>query len=61
MNKPSAPGVLSLIRLGLPALPLSFVALPLYMYWPHHVATQFGISLALLGGLLFVARLFDAL
>ena len=56
-----AQGTLSLLRLGLPALPLAFVALPLYMYWPHHVATQFGISLALLGGLLFVARLFDAL
>ena len=56
----SAQGTLSLLRLGLPALPLAFVALPLYMYWPHHVATQFGISLALLGGLLFLARLFDA-
>lgn len=54
-------GTLALLRLGLPALPLAFVALPLYMYWPHHVATQFGIPLALLGGLLFVARLFDAL
>ena len=57
----SKPSSLSLMRLGLPALPLAFVALPLYMYWPHHVATQFGVSLALLGGLLFVARLFDAL
>ncbi len=62
MSDPAAtPSGLSLMRLGLPALPLAFVALPLYMYWPHHVATQFGISLALLGGLLFVARLFDAL
>jgi Na+/melibiose symporter-like transporter len=60
-DKDSAPRTLSLWRLGLPALPLSFVALPLYMFWPHHVATQFGVSLALLGGLLFVARLFDAL
>lgn len=55
------PSTLSLWRLGLPALPLAFVALPLYMFWPHHIATQFGVSLALLGGLLFVARLFDAL
>jgi len=48
-----------LARLGLPALPLAFVALPLYMYWPHHVATNFGVSLGVLGGLLFVARLLD--
>jgi len=48
-----------LARLGLPALPLAFVALPLYMYWPHHIATNFGVSLGVLGGLLFVARLLD--
>jgi len=52
---------LDLARLGLPALPLAFVALPLYMYWPHHVATSFGVSLGVLGGLLFVARLLDGL
>ena len=50
---------LALARLGLPALPLAFVALPLYMVWPHHVATNFGLSLGLLGGLLFVVRLLD--
>lgn len=50
-----------LARLGLPALPLAFVALPLYMFWPHHMATQFGVSLGVLGGLLFLARAFDAL
>jgi len=52
---------LALARLGLPALPLAFVALPLYMVWPHHVATSFGLSLGLLGGLLFVVRLLDGL
>ncbi len=50
-----------LARLGLPALPLAFVALPLYMFWPHHMATQFGVSLGVLGGMLFLARAFDAL
>lgn len=49
----------ALARLGLPAWPLAFVALPLYMVWPHHVATQFGLSLSLLGGLLLVVRLLD--
>ena len=52
---------LALARLGLPALPLAFVALPVYMVWPHHVATNFGLSLGLLGGLLFVVRLLDGL
>lgn len=52
---------IDLARLGLPALPLAFVALPLYMYWPHHVATSFGVSLGVLGGLLLVARLLDGL
>ena len=61
MSTTATPSTLSLWRLGLPAMPLAFVALPLYMYWPHHMATQFGVSLALLGGLLFVARMFDAL
>ncbi|NDC62227.1 MAG: MFS transporter, partial [Betaproteobacteria bacterium] len=57
----SQASTLGLARLGLPALPLAFVALPLYMFWPHHMATQFGVSLGVLGGLLFLARAFDAL
>jgi Na+/melibiose symporter-like transporter len=50
-----------LARLGLPALPLAFVALPLYVLWPHHFASQFGVSLSLIGGLLLLARALDAL
>jgi len=41
-------------------LPLAFVALPLYVHLPNYYATQFGMSLALLGVLLLVARVFDA-
>ena len=54
-------GGLALARLGLPALPLAFVALPLYVLWPHYFASQFGVSLSLIGGLLLLARALDAL
>ena len=50
-----------LARLGLPALPLAFVALPLYVIWPHYFASQFGVSLGLIGAVLLLARLTDAL
>ena len=41
-------------------LPLAFGALPVYLLIPHLYATQYGLSLALLGGLLLVLRLADA-
>ena len=33
----------ALLFLGLPALPLAFVALPLYVIWPHYFANRFGV------------------
>jgi glycoside/pentoside/hexuronide:cation symporter, GPH family len=48
------------VRYGFMGLPLAFVALPLYVHLPNYYATQFGMSLALLGVLLLVARVFDA-
>jgi len=45
---------------GLLGLPLAFVALPLYVHLPHHYASAFGMSLATLGTVLLLARLFDA-
>ena len=51
----------ALLCLGLPALPLAFVALPLYVIWPHYFANRFGVSLGLIGGLLLLARTLDAL
>lgn len=45
---------------GVLGLPLAFVALPLYVHVPHLYAADAGLSLALLGGLLLAARLFDA-
>ena len=46
-------------RYGLMGLPLAFVALPLYVLLPNYYARNFGVSLALLGGLLLAVRLFD--
>lgn len=61
-NQPSGQlNTWALARLGLPALPLAFVALPLYVLWPHYFATQFEVSLSLIGGLLLLARALDAL
>jgi Na+/melibiose symporter-like transporter len=45
---------------GALGLPLAFVALPLYVVLPNHYATQFGVPLAALGGVLLGARLLDA-
>jgi len=42
-------------------LPLAFVALPLYVVLPKHYASAYGVPLALLGAVLFGARLLDAL
>jgi GPH family glycoside/pentoside/hexuronide:cation symporter len=50
-----------LLSMALPALPLAFVALPLYVIWPHYFANRFDVSLGLIGGLLLLARTLDAL
>ncbi len=49
-----------LIASGLLAFPLAFVGLPLYIYIPDLYATQHGVSVAALGIILLVVRLFDA-
>ncbi len=48
------------VRYGFMGFPLAFVALPLYVLWPHHMATQWGVALATLGVLLLAVRLGDA-
>jgi Na+/melibiose symporter-like transporter len=45
---------------GALGLPLAFVALPLYLVLPSHYASEFGMPLATIGGLLLAARAFDA-
>ncbi len=49
------------MRYGLLALPLAFVALPMYVNLPHFYATQFAVPLASLGAVLLLSRLVDAL
>ncbi|MDT8990418.1 MFS transporter [Curvibacter sp. APW13] len=49
------------LRYGLLGLPLAFCALPLYVVMPHFYATQWGVSLSVLGGLLLALRALDAL
>jgi len=46
---------------GLLGAPLAAAALPVYLHVPKLYAEHYGLSLALLGGLLFAARLIDAL
>jgi len=62
----SSPGLSALpwpqgLRYGLMALPLAFVALPLYVFLPNYYARSFGLPLASLGVLLLLARVADAL
>ena len=45
---------------GLLALPLAFVALPMYVNLPHFYATQYAIPLTTLGLVLLLSRLLDA-
>ncbi len=48
------------LRYGAMGLPLAFVALPLTVQWPAYAAAQWGLPLALLGGLLLLVRVADA-
>ncbi|MDE2048721.1 MAG: MFS transporter [Betaproteobacteria bacterium] len=50
----------SLMRYAALALPLAFAALPLYVLLPGYYARHYGVPLAVLGTLLFVARALDA-
>lgn len=56
----TAIGRREVIAYGGLALPLAFAALPLYVHLPAFYATTTGVDLALLGGILLAARLFDA-
>ena len=46
---------------GLLGLPLAFVALPVYVHLPNVYAQQYGVPLAVLGGVLLLSRSVDAL
>jgi glycoside/pentoside/hexuronide:cation symporter, GPH family len=48
-----------LLAYGLPGLPLAVLTLPVYIYLPTFYAQERGLEVALVGGLLFLARMFD--
>lgn len=47
-------------RYGLLGLPLAFAALPVYVHVPHLYASELGLSLSLVGGILLATRVADA-
>jgi len=57
MNSPSRSQLFNYAGFG---LPLAMVALPIYVLVPQFYAAQFGLSLALIGGALLLARVLDA-
>ena len=50
----------SLIQYGFIAMPMAFAGFPLYVLAPDFYVTHHGLSLTLLGAMLLVIRLFDA-
>ena len=50
----------SLLQYGFIAVPIAFAGFPLYVLAPDFFATQHGLSLTLLGTLLLIIRVFDA-
>lgn len=50
---------LSMAAYGMPAVPLAFLGLPLYVYLPAHYAALPGVGLATVGSVLLIARLLD--
>ncbi len=57
----SGPSALGLAAYAAPALPLAALSVPLYIHLPTVYANDLGLGLALVGGLLLIARLADAL
>lgn len=51
----------SLLAYGVFGLPLAFVALPIYVHVPNLYAAHLGLPLAVVGAVLLVARIWDAL
>jgi GPH family glycoside/pentoside/hexuronide:cation symporter len=54
------PGRAALVAYALPAVPLAAIALPLYVIVPTFYADHLGLSLAAIGTVLLLIRLFDA-
>ncbi|MEM9468944.1 MAG: MFS transporter [Pseudomonadota bacterium] len=52
---------LNLFYYGALAIPLSFAGLPLYLHAPDFYAAELGLSLTLIGTIVLIVRLFDAI
>ncbi len=50
----------ALLHYALLAFPIAFAGMPLYVYAPDFYATQYGLSLTLIGSILLMLRLIDA-
>ncbi len=55
MTRPTS----ALLIYAVPAIPLAFLGLPLYVYLPAHYAGLPGLGLAAVGVVLLLARLLD--
>ena len=51
----------ALLQYSLLAMPLAFAGMPLYVHTPDYYATEFGISLSVIGFVLLGLRFFDAI
>lgn len=49
----------TLLAFGLPSLPIAAISLPLFIYLPPFYGDELGLSLAAVGTILFLARLWD--
>ena len=56
-----APSRFSLFQYSVLALPLAFAGLPLYIHAPDFYTRDLGMSLGIIGIILLVIRLFDAI
>jgi glycoside/pentoside/hexuronide:cation symporter, GPH family len=61
MTKGAEPGRATLLIYGLPAFPLAILSLPFYVLLPTFYSQTVGLSLALVGQVLFAIRVVDAL
>lgn len=57
----TAPSKISLFQYSLLALPLAFAGLPLYVHAPDFYTRDLGLSIGLIGIILLIIRLFDAI
>lgn len=57
----SATAASSLLAYALPAVPLAMLGMPLILYVPPFYAAELGLELAAVGGIFFIARIWDAL